>query len=48
MPVGKYKTINEAIKSHSQKVRELEKRNPDRDWKFNLSKEQIDEIEKKK
>jgi hypothetical protein len=39
-----FKHGDKTIKDHMKKVRELEKKNPGRNWKTNLSQEQIDEM----
>lgn len=39
-----FKPGDPILKRHSQGVRELEKKYPERDWKYNLSEEQIKEV----
>lgn len=40
-----FKPGDPILKRHSQKVRKLEAKYPNRDWRFNLSEKQIKEVE---
>ncbi|MCX6745110.1 MAG: hypothetical protein NTX82_06315 [Candidatus Parcubacteria bacterium] len=40
------KSLEKRIKKNTKQVREMHKKNPHRDWKYNLSPARIKELEK--